>query len=368
MARTRPTQRYSAVGRTRQARGRGTVVTSGSLQTAAAPVRDVSVINTLFADVSEFQPVVDDSYPYPVLSIRVSDGTYVDHNFAANYAWMRAALSSGKLVFGIVYTYVRPNWQDNANTVRSVIDANGGLHPRVTLMLDVESGGNPPGDGSDWINALFWNLADYIGNRARIIGYGNTFDLDSMWQTKPYGLRIIVAAYGSNPDYPGKVAHQYTDGQGYGGGLPEGAPPFGNCDMDSADGLDPNQFAVACGIPTPPPGGITVPDPTSLQADISGVAIEGAPEPWRQVLARHPRNIGDIVDDPVRGPWNSVHNGQPFPGTYDAFEQQVTVAEQVAWVHTFSDGITRDSGDVLIELMEFAIQWRKANGLPTSAK
>ena len=34
----------------------------------------------------------------------------------------------------------------------------------------------------------------------------------------------------------------------------------------------------------------------------------------------------------------------------------------------FSDGITRDSGDVLIELMEFAIQWRKANGLPTTAK
>ena len=34
----------------------------------------------------------------------------------------------------------------------------------------------------------------------------------------------------------------------------------------------------------------------------------------------------------------------------------------------YGDGITRDSGDVLIELMEFAIQWRKANGLPTTAK
>jgi len=28
----------------------------------------------------------------------------------------------------------------------------------------------------------------------------------------------------------------------------------------------------------------------------------------------------------------------------------------------------RRHGDVLIELMEFAIQWRKANNLPTSAK
>jgi hypothetical protein len=341
---------------------------SGPLRTASTQTRDESVTDTLFADVSEFQPVVDDSYPYPVLSIRVSDGTYRDHNFADNYAWMHNALNSGRLLFGIVYTYVRPNWQDNASTVRSMIDANGGLHPRVTLMLDVEQGGNPSGDGSDWINRLYWNLGDYTGSRARIIGYGNTNDLNGMWQTKPYGVRIIVAAYGANPDYPGKVAHQYTDGSGFGGGLPQGAPPFGNCDMNSADGLDPNQFAVACGIPTPPPGGITMADATSLQADMSGVDINGAPEPWRLVLARHPRNIGDIVDDPARGPWNATHNGQLYQGSYDAFEQQVTVAEQLAWVHTFSDGITRDSGDVLIELMEFAIQWRKANRLPTTAK
>lgn len=109
-------------------------------------------------------------------------------------------------------------------------------------------------------------------------------------------------------------------------------------------------------------------DAKSLEAEISGVEINGAPETWRRVLARHPRDIGDIVDDPARGPWNSIHNGQPVQGTFDAFEQQVTAAEQLAWVHTFSDGITRDSGDVLIELMEFAIQWRQANGLPTTAK
>ncbi|MDH6245189.1 hypothetical protein [Mycobacterium sp. OTB74] len=109
-------------------------------------------------------------------------------------------------------------------------------------------------------------------------------------------------------------------------------------------------------------------DASSLQTDISGVTANGVPEPWRLVLARHPRNIGDIVNDPNRGAWNSTHNGQTYQGTYDAFEQQVTTAEQLAWVHKFSDGITRDSGDVLIELMEFAIQWRKANNLPTSAK
>lgn len=108
--------------------------------------------------------------------------------------------------------------------------------------------------------------------------------------------------------------------------------------------------------------------PDTLQNDISGVGINGTPEPWRLVAARHERAIGEIVHDAKRGPWNSTHNGVEFQGTFDAFEQQVAVAEQIAWVHTFSDGVTRDSGDVLIELMEFAIQWRKANKLPTSAK
>jgi hypothetical protein len=46
------------------------------------------------------------------------------------------------------------------------------------------------------------------------------------------------------------VAHQYTDGSGFGGCLPEGAPPFGNCDMNSADGLAAVEFGRACGIRT----------------------------------------------------------------------------------------------------------------------
>jgi hypothetical protein len=30
--------------------------------------------------------------------------------------------------------------------------------------------------------------------------------------------------------------------------LPEGAPPFGHCDMNSADGLTAAEYARACGI------------------------------------------------------------------------------------------------------------------------
>jgi hypothetical protein len=37
--------------------------------------------DTLFADISEWQPVLDDSYPYTWLSIRSNDGTYRDRLF-----------------------------------------------------------------------------------------------------------------------------------------------------------------------------------------------------------------------------------------------------------------------------------------------
>jgi len=211
--------------------------------------------DTLFADVSYFQVPVDDSYPYQVLSIRVSDGTFRDPNFAQNYRWMCSRIDSGKLVFGIVYTYNRPNWLDNANTVKDMINANGGLHPRVALMLDVERFENPPGDGSDWINRCYWNLADWVGNPKRIIGYANREDYFNLWVTKPDGLRVIGAGYPVDPKLPGQLAHQYTDGRGFGLPLPQGCPPFGNCDMNSANGLDPYQFAAACGIE-----GIVMPD------------------------------------------------------------------------------------------------------------
>jgi hypothetical protein len=383
--------RDPAVGGRRQARGRrkaasqptdAVVADTGrsDADPTAAPVRDVTVADTLFADVSEFQPVVNDSYLYQVLSIRVSDGTYRDHHFAANYAWVRRALDSGKLVFGIVYTYCRPNWQDNADTVRSTIDANGGLHPRVALMLDVEQGGNPRGDGSDWINRLYGNLADYTGNPARIIGYGNIYDLDSMWRTKPSGIRIIVAAFGANPDYPGKVAHQYTDGTGYGGGLPEGAPPFGNNDMNSADGLDPRQFAAACGISLPPAEEITVVrDFTALTAGATPIrhavltfagtfAAPGTGYPSDVVHAANP----DLVfETPVQSPWSfgPIPPGAPTAPSY-AESVQIAVNNATEWINanpkqTFAMGGYSQGAEaasrVLAEIMTGTLQWALPN-------
>jgi hypothetical protein len=92
----------------------------------------------------------------------------------------------------------------------------------------------------------------------------------------------VVAAYGHNPPYPGKVAHQYTDGSGYGGGLPEGAPPFGRCDMNSADGLTPQQFAAACGIAQPVPVELAA---RRRREQLLASAATAQPRPARRPLA-----------------------------------------------------------------------------------
>ncbi|BBY80110.1 hypothetical protein H7I53_00420 [Mycolicibacterium pulveris] len=202
--------------------------------------------DTLYADVSEWQASVDDSYPYRVLCIRSNDGTYRDRRWDNNYAWCRRAADSDRLAFFIAYFVWRPNWRQTVDTFTAQV---GTPHPKMAVMLDVESwGGQIGGDRSAGINAAYRAVGAYVGSTAKVLGYGNVADLDTLWPHKPPGIRLVVAAYGHNPRYPGKVAHQYTDGSGYGGGLPEGAAPFARCDMNSADGLAPEDFARACGV------------------------------------------------------------------------------------------------------------------------
>ena len=209
------------------------------------PVTVIEPPDTLFADVSYYQAKVDDSYPYRVISIRSNDGTFVDPNFAANLAWCKKACDSGKLAAFLVYFVYRPD-VDNVHAVAALV---GDPHPQMGVEIDVESwGGQITGDQSSRLNATYDGLSSWLGDRRRVIAYGNAGDLNSLWPNKPAGLRIRLAAYGSNPDYPGKIAHQYTNGEGYGGGLPEGATPFGNCDMNSADNLTATAFAAALGI------------------------------------------------------------------------------------------------------------------------
>ncbi len=249
--------------------------------------------DTFWADVSYYQAPVNDSYPHPVLAFRSNDGTYRDTACAHNLDWSKGAADSGKLACFIVYLVYRQNWQDTLNTCISMI---GAPHPKMAVMIDVESwGGQIGGDQSDGINRLYWGLADWLGNKAKVIAYGGTSDLDTLWPTKPDGVRLVIANYGRNPDYPGRFAHQYTDGQGYGGGLPEGAPPFGNCDMNCADNMSPADVAAVLGIGTTPASPAT---PTTTPG------VDVTPDECRQA-------IRDVLNEqaPTRVPGSTVTLG-----------------------------------------------------------
>jgi|SRR6476646_208892 len=211
--------------------------------------------DTIWSDISEFQCVVNDQYPYQVLAIRSNDGTYRDHHFAANYTWACDALNAGKLKALLVYMVFRQNWEQTLVTTKATV---GIPHPRMAAMIDVESwNGRITGDQSSPINELYWGLADWLGDPRRVLGYGNTGDLNSLWPNKPPGIRLIVAGYGTNPGYPGKIAHQYADNQA--------TAPFGPADINSADGMDVDTFCAAIGVgSTPPQPPVPISGPDSI--------------------------------------------------------------------------------------------------------
>lgn len=256
-------------------------------------------MDTLWADVSEYQSVVTDAYPHPVLAIRACDGTYKDKNFADNYAWACAALDAGRLACLIVYVVYRPNWSGGLATIKAMV---GTPHPRMAVMIDVESwGGQIKGNQSVGINTLAGELGSWLGDPARVIGYGNAGDLDALWPTKPPGMRLVVAAYGTKPNYPGLLAHQYADDVA--------VDPFGPCDANSADGLTPAQLCAALGLAIP----TTRKDPTkviTLPMTLKPFDLASDPATWPQ------RNF-DIPFD-VAGGWEGdialAFGGQDWSG------------------------------------------------------
>lgn len=250
------------------------------------------MVDTIFADVSEFQCPVDDSYPYRVLSIRSNDGTYEDHNFSENYQWCVNACNSGKIDFFICYYYWRPG-ETGVSTHMAMVNEAGGPHPRMVSMIDLESGGNPNRDQSDVLNDEYNQLVRWLGNNdKRVIGYANLSDERTMWQAKPTDLKFILAGYGANPHDPSiiKLAHQYTDGTGFGAasGLPDGCSPFGHCDMNSADGINSISFARACGINL---GGNVSNKPTNEADEVSQI--------WDQLRISWPQLGGRSVVDAI---------------------------------------------------------------------
>jgi len=235
--------------------------------------------DTLFADVSSYQPDVDNRYPYHFLSIRSNDGTYRDSHFAFNLAWAKHAVDIGRMTGFLVYFVYEPNWSETVGTFKAMV---GTPHPKMAVMIDAETwGGKISGNQSAGLNAARESLIAWLhGNRKRVIGYANAGDFASMWPTRG-DTKVVLANYSNNPPFPGKIAHQFASNFV--------VPPFGPCDINSADGLSPVQFAAALGLgvvpvpipkPVPPPAPTPVPVPTPTPEDDDMILVQTAGSEW----------------------------------------------------------------------------------------
>lgn len=225
-------------------------------------------VDTVYADVSEFQPAVDDHYPYKFIAFRSNDGTYRDHHFAQNIAWAKAACDSGRLAGFIVYFVFETNWLDAVSTLEQMV---GKPHPNMAVMIDVENwSGKIKGNHSVQINAARERLIGWLGgNRRRVIGYANAGDFDALWPNRG-DCNVVLANYSANPVFPRKIAHQFSDRFV--------VPPFGACDVNSADGMSPAEFAAVLGLPVRHPS----PKP---RPETPAVIPKPAPDPLEEVMA-----------------------------------------------------------------------------------
>lgn len=223
--------------------------------------------DTLFADISYYQRAVNDEYPFRFITFRSNDGDFDDPNFDLNLEWSAKATKrrlhrKRRLVGFGTYFVLRDDLEGSLATLEANLAGKRKWFTRdrfnrLVVVIDVESwSGEMGGDHSAEIrNArerIIRILNDrrlkprrkrhYERDRKRVVAYGNIGDLSSMAPNIGDAI-IFLAAYGSNPDYPNKLAHQFADNYN--------TPPFGLCDINSADGYSPEEFAIALGIARP---------------------------------------------------------------------------------------------------------------------
>lgn len=273
------------------------------------------MVDTLWADVSEFQVDVNDLYPYHFLAFRSNDGTYIDPHFNNNLAWAKRKCDAGKLAGFLVYFVYEENAAATLATFKAMV---GRPHPQMAVMIDVESwGGRMHGDHSANINWVREELIRWLGtfmsplqrlrklHRKRVVVYGNVGDLNDMYRYRS-DSRFIVANYSQLPTFTGMLGHQFSDRYPI--------PPFGNCDVNTANGMTPQQLAAALGL-----GKVKLP-PTKPVVGLPVTPVTPKPvTPAKPVTVPVTVPITKPVTKPVTNPPAAKHpkpHPSPLPLTY----------------------------------------------------
>lgn len=239
-------------------------------------------MGTFWADVSQYQRVVDDSYPHRVFSFRTNSGDKLDTNAAVNLAWGLRALADGRIDVLIPYYFFRPA-QANCDLWREVVSRSGSIHPRIVCMVDVEgANGSVRGDNSAEINDEVQRVQGWLGG-SRVIGYLNPNADPGLWRSRP-NIPLVVPHYNGTPgqsyDFPNRFAHQYSDG------VP--CAPFGACDANYT-ALSIPELLTLFGI-------------TKGATTMGDVVREGAgqlhPFPGKIRQINHPENVNESTRSP----------------------------------------------------------------------
>lgn len=183
-------------------------------------------MTTISCDISEWNPVVNDSYPHKWLILRCCDAAHYDLHADQNAGWAKAAVAKGKLAGWTAYVVYRPG--QNA-AVLTNLKRLGAL---AAVMIDVESwDGAIQGDHSAEINQLASSIAGMVG-QGNVWSYANQGDYFEIWPTRPLWVKTMVAGYGaSQPSgWQNLIGWQYTNGIENHTSMPSSTSPFGACD------------------------------------------------------------------------------------------------------------------------------------------
>lgn len=184
---------------------------------------------TFWADISTFQPIVDGSYPYPVLGFRADSGNSTDSHATANWRYCDTHPTHIRVV--VPYIIFKPG-QSGAifNRLRNLFGSQ--CPPQVVPEIDMESGADfaGPGNHSSEANSFAATLAAWAGDQKQTGGYANAPDWSGNWPTPPGWMKKRLANYSSNPTPPGYYSRQYYGALPYPSpaGYPRTCAPFGS--------------------------------------------------------------------------------------------------------------------------------------------
>jgi hypothetical protein len=278
---------------------------------------------TYFADVSVYQPVVDDTYPYPVFGFRADSGNSTDGHAAAN--WRYSDSHPDHIRVAIPYVIFKPG-QSGAIFTRLKNLFGAQCPPQIVPEIDMESGSDfaGPGNHSSEANGFIATLAAWSGDQKQTQGYANSPDWSGNWPTPPAWMKKRLAYYSSNPTPPGYYSRQYYGALPYSSpaGYPRTCAPFGSYVDMNVTPRTITQIEADYGITAAPEADMTPDEHAMLVAIANAVKLD----------TTHPGvpSLGDVWRLAEADTNDTVHawTNAAIAANVKELQDQVTVLQQ----------------------------------------